>query len=160
MVNGEAAYVVMVDSAAVSFDQALTSGGGHRYAYWPVPGTKSVFDFSVDSFTLPVGAAHQASTEAWLLSLSSAEGQRALTLETGSIPARIDTELTGYSEYQQSAIASLQTDTVAPSLAHGVAASPSWTTAITEAIVKFRDDRHPEAFANSLVGLAGQALGK
>ena len=86
VVNGEAAYVVMVDSAAVSFDQAEMSNLGHFYNYWTVPGTKSVFDFSVDSFTLPVGAAHQASTEAWLLSLSSAEGQRALTIETGSIP--------------------------------------------------------------------------
>lgn len=160
VVNGEAAYVVMVDTAAVAFEQAMTSGGGHRYDYWPVPGTKSVFDFSVDSFTLPVGVAHQASAEAWLLSLSSAEGQRALTLETGSIPARTDTELTGYSEYQQSAIASLQSDTVAPSLAHGVAASPSWTTAITQAIVRFRDDRRPEALANSLVALAEQALRK
>jgi glucose/mannose transport system substrate-binding protein len=159
VVNGEAAYVVMADTAAVAFDQALTSGGGHHYSYWPVPGTKSVFDFSVDSFTLPVGVAHGDATEAWLLSLSSAEGQRALTLETGSIPARIDTELTGYSEYQQAAIASLQSDTVAPSLAYGVAASPSWTAAITAAIVKFRDDRHPAALANALVAAADATLG-
>jgi glucose/mannose transport system substrate-binding protein len=158
VVNGEAAYVVMVDSAAVSFDQAEMSDLGHFYNYWPVPGTKSVFDFSVNSFTLPVGAAHQASTEAWLLTLSSADGQKALTLETGSIPARIDTELAGYSEYQQGAIASLQADTVAPSLAHGVAASPSWTKAITDAIVKFRDDRHPDALANSLLAAAEHAL--
>jgi glucose/mannose transport system substrate-binding protein len=160
VVNGEAAYVVMADSAAVAFDQALTSGGGHRYSSWPVPGTKSVFDFSVNSFTLPVGAAHGPATEAWLLSLSSAEGQRALTLETGSIPARIDTELDGYSEYQRAAIASLQSDTVAPSLAYGVAASPSWTAAITEAIVRFRDDRHPAALANALLAAADAALAK
>jgi glucose/mannose transport system substrate-binding protein len=158
VVNGEAAYVVMVDSAAVAFQQAEDSNLGHHYNYWPVPGTKTVFDFTVDSFTLPVGVAHQAATEKWLLSLSSAPGQRALTLETGSIPARIDTELTGYSEYQQSAIASLQTDTVAASLAHGVAASPSWTKAITEAIVKFRDDRHPDAFANALLAAAEREL--
>jgi len=158
VVNGEAAYVVMVDSAAVAFDQAEASSGGHRYAYWPVPGTKGVFDFSVNSFTLPVGAAHEASTEAWLLSLSSAEGQRALTLVTGSIPARIETAMTGYSEYQQTAIASLQSDTVAASLAHGVAASPSWTKAITEAIVKFRDDRYPAALANALITSAEREL--
>ncbi|MEO5921464.1 MAG: extracellular solute-binding protein [Pseudolysinimonas sp.] len=158
VVNGEAAYVVMVDSAAVAFAQAETSGDWHSYNYWPVPGTKGIFDFSVDSFTLPVGAAHEASAEAWLLSVSSAEGQRALTLETGSIPARIDTDVTDYSEYQQTAIASLQEDTVAASLAYGVAASPSWTTAITEAIVKFRDDRHPEALANSLISAAERAL--
>jgi glucose/mannose transport system substrate-binding protein len=158
VVNGEAAYVVTVDSAALAFEQAVSSGDHHHYGYWPVPGTKSVFDFSVDSFTLPVGIAHQDSAEAWLLSLTSAEGQRELTLETGSIPARIDTELTGYSEYQQAAIASLQADTVAASLAHGVAASPSWTKAITAAIVKFRDDRFPEALANSLVDAAEDAL--
>jgi glucose/mannose transport system substrate-binding protein len=159
VVNGEAAYVVMVDSAAVAFAQAESSGEQHNYAYWPVPGTKGVFDFSVNSFTLPVGVAHEASAEAWLLTLSSEEGQRALTLETGSIPARIDIELTGYSEYQQNAIAALQSDTVAPSLAHGVAASPSWTSAITEAVVKFRDNRYPEALANALIAAARDSLG-
>ncbi len=63
---------------------------------------------------------------------ASAEGQKALSLVKGSIPARTDTVAEDYPPYQQTAIASLQLDTVVPSLAHGVAANPSWTKAITD----------------------------
>lgn len=148
VVNGNAAYVVMIDTAASAFEQAATSG--HDYASFPVPGTAGVFDFSVDAFTLPVGAAHSAAAQAWLLAVASAQGQRAYTLDAGSIPARSDADPADYPAYQQTAIASSQDDTVAPSLAHGVAARPAWVAAITDAVVRFRDDRHPAALLKAL----------
>jgi glucose/mannose transport system substrate-binding protein len=148
VVNGNAAYVVMIDTAASAFEQA--AGSGHEYGSFPVPGTAGVFDFSVDAFTLPVGAAHPAAAKSWLLAVASAEGQRAFSLDAGSIPARSDTEPADYPAYQQTAIASSQDDTVAPSLAHGVAARPAWVAAILDAVVRFRDDRHPVALVNAL----------
>ena len=78
----------------------------------------------------------------------------------GSIPARTDTVAEDYPPYQQAAIASLQLDTVVPSLAHGVAASPAWTKAITTAVVKFGGDGHPDALANALIDAAHDALGR
>jgi len=92
--------------------------------------------------------------------VSSAEGQKALSQVKGSIPARTDTVAEDYPPYQQGAIASLQLDTVVPSLAHGVAANPAWTKAITIAIVKFADDGHPEALANALIDAAHTSLGE
>ncbi|MEQ1735961.1 MAG: extracellular solute-binding protein [Rhodoglobus sp.] len=159
VIEGDAAYVIMADFALSAFQRA---GGatGTAFSAVPTPGTVGLFDFLADSFTLPVGAVHESAAEQWLLTVSSAEGQKALSLVKGSIPARTDTVAEDYPPYQQGAIASLQLDTVVPSLAHGVAANPAWTKAITAAVVKFADDRHPEALANALIDAAHDALGE
>jgi glucose/mannose transport system substrate-binding protein len=157
VVDGKAAYVVMADFALISFQQAGYAYGKQYHAY-PMPGTVGVFDFLADSFTLPVGAVHEKAAQQWLLTVSSAEGQKALSIRKGSIPARTDTVPGDYSPYQQTAIASLQLDTVVPSLAHGVAANPSWTKDITTAVVKFAGDGHPEALVNALIAAAHSQL--
>ncbi len=157
VVDGKAAYVIMADFALISFQQAGYAYGKQYNAY-PMPGTVGVFDFLADSFTLPVGAVHDKAAEQWLLTVSSAEGQKALSIRKGSIPARIDTAAEDYSPYQQTAIASLQLDTVVPSLAHGVAANPTWTKAITIAVVKFAGDGYPEALINALIAAAHSEL--
>ena len=82
-----------------------------------------------------------------------AAGQQALSDTSGSIPARIDTAKEGYRRYQQGAIASLQTHTVVPSIAFGVAARPSWTWAIMDAAVKFGMDGHPRRSPTRSSGL-------
>jgi glucose/mannose transport system substrate-binding protein len=158
VIEGDAAYVLMADFALSAFQRA---GGatGSAFSANPTPGTIGVFDFLADSFTLPVGAVHEEAAEQWLLTVSSAEGQKALSMVKGSIPARTDTVAEDYPPYQQGAIASLQLDTVVPSLAHGVAANPAWTKAITTAVVKFADDGHPTALANALIDAAHDALG-
>jgi glucose/mannose transport system substrate-binding protein len=155
VVDGGAAYVIMAD-----FAQSVGFTSGSLYSAIPTPGTVGVFDFLADSFTLPAGAVHEAAAEQWLLTVSSAEGQRALSLIKGSIPARTDTVAEDYPPYQQAAIASLQLDTVVPSLAHGVAANPAWTKAITTAITKFAADGHSAALANALIDAAHDALGE
>jgi glucose/mannose transport system substrate-binding protein len=159
VIEGDAAYVLMADFALSAFQRAGGATGG-AFSAIPTPGTVGVFDFQADSFTLPVGAVHESAARAWLLTVSSAEGQKALSLVKGSIPARTDTVAEDYPPYQQGAIASLQLDTVVPSLAHGVAANPAWTTAITSAVVKFAGDGHPEALANALIDAAHTALGE
>ncbi|MBX3194852.1 MAG: extracellular solute-binding protein [Microbacteriaceae bacterium] len=158
VVEGEKAYIVMADFALSSFQRAgfIT---GKQYSAAPAPGTARVFDFLADSFTLPTGAVHDEAAQAWLLTVASAEGQKALSLTNGSIPARTDTVKADYPPYQQSAIESLQMDTIVPSVAHGVAADPAWTKAITTAVLDFRSTRRPDAFANALLKAAKAALG-
>ncbi|MEO5921469.1 MAG: ABC transporter substrate-binding protein [Pseudolysinimonas sp.] len=157
VIEGDAAYVIMADFALSSFQRVGGTTGG-QFSAIPTPGTVGVFDFLADSFTLPVGAVHEGATKQWLLTVGSAEGQKALSLVKGSIPARTDTVPEDYPAYQQEAIASLQLDTVVPSLAHGVAANPRWTKAITDAVVKFAGDGHPDALANALIAAAHSQL--
>jgi glucose/mannose transport system substrate-binding protein len=158
VVHHDAAYVVMADYALAAFQNAGFTYG-KQYSAMPMPGTVGVFDFTADSFTLPVGAVHDDAARKWLLTVSSAEGQKALSHTKGSIPARKDTVAADYPPYQKSAIASLQLDTVVPSIAHGIAADPAWLRAISTAVSRFGDDRRQAALAKALISAAETALG-
>lgn len=156
VVQGDAAYILVADYVLSSFQR--NGFTATDYSSMPAPGTAGTFDFLADSFTLPVGAVHPEGAYAWLLTVASASGQKTLSFTKGSIPARSDTVKDDYPPYQQSAIESLALDTVVPSLAHGVAASPTWTAAVTESVARFGDDGHPLALANALVDAARSAL--
>jgi glucose/mannose transport system substrate-binding protein len=150
VIDGDAGYNVMGDWAEAAFEQAgLTYN--QEYTTFPTPGTAGVFDFLADSFTLPVGAPHEQAAKDWLATISSAEGQKAFNLAKGSIPSRTDTVASDYPAYQQTAIASFAEDTVVSSLAHGAAASTSWSGAISTAVSRFAVDRKPDALRRELL---------
>jgi glucose/mannose transport system substrate-binding protein len=142
----------MGDWAEAAFEQANLTYD-NQYTTFPTPGTDGVFDFLADSFTLPVGAPHEQAAKDWLTTISSPEGQKAFNLAKGSIPARTDAVASDYPAYQQTAIASFANDTVVSSLAHGAAARVGWSTAISTAVTKFGQDRHPDALVNTLIEL-------
>jgi len=159
VIDGDAGYNVMGDWAEAAFSQAGL-GHGQEYVTFPTPGTVGVFDFLADSFTLPVGAPHEAAAKDWLLTISSAEGQKAFNLAKGSIPARIDAVAADYPSYQQTAIASFAEDKIVSSLAHGAAANIAWSGDIASAVGKFGGDRKPEALINALVQAAHAAAAR
>jgi glucose/mannose transport system substrate-binding protein len=147
--RGRAAYLVMGDFASGMFDDAgLTFGD--QYTGWPTPGTAGTFDFTADAFVLPVAAAHDVAAHRWLLSVASPEGQRVFNLRMGSIPARVDADPTGFSDYQQGAIASFAADTLVPSAAHGIAAGRTFSNALEDAVVRFGVDRNADALIRAV----------
>ncbi|MFR9725188.1 ABC transporter substrate-binding protein [Streptomyces sp. MS19] len=155
VIDGNAAFNVMGDWAIAAFEeQGKTLGTDFNAA--PVPGTDGVFDFLADSFTLPVGAPHEAGAEAWLETISSAEGQTAFNAAKGSIPARTDADPADFSEYQQTAIESFAQDTIVSSLAHGAAAPVATLNAITDATSKFTSGASDlAAFQSELASAVG-----
>ncbi|WP_022883436.1 ABC transporter substrate-binding protein [Glaciibacter superstes] len=158
LIDGNAGYNVMGDWAEAAFVQAgLTYDTD--YTTWPVPGTEGVFDFLADSFTLPVGAPHEAAAKDWLTTISSAEGQKAFNLAKGSIPARTDTDASEYPAYQQTAISSFANDTVVSSLAHGAAAPIAWSADISSAVGKFGSDKDSDSLIKALVAASDKAQG-
>jgi glucose/mannose transport system substrate-binding protein len=157
VIDGNAGYNLMGDWAEAAFVQAgLTYGT--EYTTWPTPGTDGVFDFLADSFTLTVGAPHEQATKDWLTTISSAEGQKAFNIAKGSIPARTDAVASDYPAYQQTAIQSFAEDTVVSSLAHGAAASISWSGDISSAVGKFATDKDADSLISALVAAADKAL--
>lgn len=157
VVYGTAGYAVMADYAEQSF-QGIGYKLGGQYQASPAPGTAGVFDLVADSFTLPVGAAHAEAAAAWLRTVASAEGQQALNVAKGSIPARSDVDDAEFAPYQRTAIASLRADTVVPSLTHGVAADPTWTAAIATAAAEFGRDHRAAKLLGALQAAASAAL--
>ncbi|TFD91246.1 ABC transporter substrate-binding protein [Cryobacterium serini] len=158
VLDGNAGYNVMGDWAEAAFVQAGQTYGT-EYTTWATPGTEGVFDFLADSFTLPVGAPHEAAAIDWLTTVSSAEGQKAFNIAKGSIPARTDAVVSDYPAYQQTALKSFGEDTVVSSLAHGAAAASSWSADLSSAIGKFGVDRDDDALIAALVSAASSALG-
>ena len=95
VIDGKAAYNVMGDWAVAQFT-LKEKKDGVDYTYFPVPGSKGVFDFLADSFTLPKGAKNAAGAKDWLALIGSADGQKAFNLAKGSIPARTDVPSTDF----------------------------------------------------------------
>jgi len=158
VLDGNSGYNVMGDWAEAAFVQAGQTYGT-EYTTWATPGTEGVFDFLADSFTLPVGAPHEAAAIDWLTTISSAKGQKAFNIAKGSIPARTDAVAADYPAYQQTAITSFSEDTVVSSLAHGAAAASSWSADLSSAIGKFGSDRDGDALIAAMVSAASSSLG-
>ncbi len=150
VIDGKAAYNVMGDWAVAQFT-LKNKKDGVDYTYFPVPGTKGVFDFLADSFTLPKGAKNPGGAKDWLSLIGSPEGQKAFNLAKGSIPARTDVPSTDFPPYQQSAMAAFKSDKIAPSIAHGAAVSQSWNSDISSAISKFYGSKNQATLIADLV---------
>ncbi len=66
----------------------------------PFPGMKDIFMFSADVFPLSKGITHRAATRELLTTIASKEAQEAFNKIKGSLPARLDVSLDGYSTPQ------------------------------------------------------------
>ncbi|MFT4296670.1 MAG: extracellular solute-binding protein [Micropruina sp.] len=153
VIDGKAAYNVMGDWAVAEFT-SKNKKDGEDYTYFPVPGTKGVFDFLADSFTLPKNAKNPGGAKDWLALIGSAEGQKAFNLAKGSIPARTDVPSSDFPAYQQSAMASFKSDKIAPSIAHGAAVSQAWNSDISSAISKFYGSKNQATLVSDLAAAA------
>ena len=123
VINDEAAFNVMGDWAAGYFTTTNKLEPGTDFDWVPSPGTNGVFIALSDSFGLPLGAPNRTATLAWLKLLGSVEGQDTFNPLKGSIAGRLDSDLTMYNVYSQSAAADWASDTVVGSLAHGAVAN-------------------------------------
>lgn len=157
IIDGEAAFNIMGDWAVSAFDEADMTLGSD-YVAVPAPGTAGSFDFLADSFTMTAGILDPESTEAWLDTVSSKEGQVAFNKIKGSIPARTDVDRSEFTEYQRMAIKSFEEDAIVSSLAHGAAVPVAQLDAVSQATLKFvGPDGHGDVptFQSQLAAAAG-----
>jgi glucose/mannose transport system substrate-binding protein len=157
--NGDAAFNIMGDWADGYFSGDTAGGNlglvpGTDYGWAPPPGTKGVFQFLSDSFTLAKGAPHPDGATAWLTIAGSKAGQEAFNPVKGSICARTDCDPSLFNAYLQTAIADWKTDRVVGSLTHGVVANDTWKNEINTALGLFLTDRDVAAFQSALVTAA------
>jgi hypothetical protein len=110
-----------------------------------------------DSFGLPQGAPNRDAAVAWLTVCGSKEGQDAFNPLKGSIPARTDADRGLYDVYLQSAMDDFASNAIAPSLAHGAAASEGWVTAFNDVMTLFVSDLDVAAAQDGMVQAAEDA---
>jgi glucose/mannose transport system substrate-binding protein len=157
VINGEAAFNEMGDWANGYFETTKGLVPNEDYGWAPSPGTQGIFLALSDSFGLPQGAPNREAVLAWLALMGSVEGQDTFNPLKGSIAAHMDTDLSVYSVYGQSAAADWSADTVVASLAHGAAANETFMNGFASAMEIFLGSGSADATAEALQELCVEA---
>jgi glucose/mannose transport system substrate-binding protein len=157
VVSGEAAFNVMGDWAAGYMSTTLGLEPGVGFGWVASPGTTGVFMMLSDSFGLPKDIKNRDAAVEWLRLLGSVEGQDIFNPLKGSIAAHLDSDLSLYNTYSQSAAADWSMDQVVGSLQHGAVANERFSGEFGTVMEIFLISRDPVAAANAAQAIAGQA---
>jgi len=133
VIDGTAGMTVMGDW----LDGDNTAKGFTDSGWVPAPGTSGSYDALSDTFGLPKNAPNPDAVKCWLKLVGSKAGQEAFNPLKGSVCARTDCDTSLFDAYLQSAITDWKKDDIVPSLAHGAAASPSFASDVSDAVVSF-----------------------
>jgi len=150
VVDGRAAFNIMGDWAAGYMNTTKKLEPTTGFGWAPSPGTAGSFMFLADSFGLPKGAPDRDNVIAWLKLLGSKEGSDTFNPLKGSISARVDSDLSKYNSYAQSAAADFKTDKITGSLAHGVAANEGFMNDFASVMEMFLKSKSAPAAAKAM----------
>jgi len=156
VIEGTAAFNVMGDWAMGYMVTTKKLEPGTGFGWAPAPGTSGIFNMLSDSFGLPKGAKNVDATNAWLKLLGSKEGQDIFNPLKGSIAARLDSDLSLYNTYSQSAAADWQSNVIVGSMAHGAVAPESFTSEFPTIMEIFLSSHNSQAAANAAQTIAIQ----
>jgi glucose/mannose transport system substrate-binding protein len=148
--NGEAAMNVMGDWAKGYFVNDLKLAVNEDFGYAPTPQTEGEFMVITDTFGLPKGLSNSDDVKKFLAVLGSVEGQDAFNPLKGSIPARVDADVSKYDQYGKDTIEDFKNAQLAPSLAHGSAAPEGFLTKFNQAINIFVTQQDVDQFVSAL----------
>ena len=161
LVKGDAAFTIMGDWTAGYMATTLKLTPGVDFGWAPSPSTSGVFLMLSDSFGLPKGIKDRTAAIGWLKLLGSQNGQDMFNPLNGSIAARLDSDLSIYNAYSQSAAKDWRSNRIAGSLVHGVAAPESFTSQFSAVMDIFLAAKDSRAAANAAQAIADQVgLGK
>ena len=156
VVNGEAAFNVMGDWAAGYLTTTLGLTPEEDFGWAASPGTEGTFMLLSDSFGLPQGAPNRENAVEWLRLAGSQQGQDVFNPLKGSISARLDSDLSSYDAYGQSAAQDYQEDTKVGSLAHGAVAKEAFMSEFATVIEILLSTENAEQAANAASAIAAQ----
>ncbi|HQY30158.1 MAG TPA: ABC transporter substrate-binding protein [Thermomicrobiales bacterium] len=147
IIEGKAAFNTMGDWA---YGEFVAKNVVDQMGWVSYPGSDGSFVLVVDGFTLPKGAPHADNAVAWLKSVGTIDAQAAFNPLKGSIPARTDVPMDGFSDYHKWSAASFAKDALVPSAAHGLATSPAFKQAFYDAAIAFVTDKDADTFTSTL----------
>lgn len=156
VVAGEAAFNVMGDWAAGYMVTTLELTPGEGFSWAASPGTNGVFMLLSDSFGLPIGAPNRDAALDWLRLVGSKDGQDTFNPLKGSISPRLDSDLTLYNDYLQSAAEDYGNDVHVGSLVHGAVAKEAFMSEFATVMEIFLGSRSADAAANAAQAVANQ----
>ena len=131
---------------------------GTGFGWATAPGTSKTFVMLADSFGLPKGVKNKTEATNWLKLLGSKAGQDAFNPLKGSIAARLDSDMSKYNVYSQSAARDWKSSRIVGSMVHGAVAPETFTSAFGALIDQFvagKDSKAATAAAQQLADKAG-----
>ncbi len=156
MVQGNAAFNIMGDWAAGYMTTTLMLQPGEGFGWAPSPGTAGTFLMLSDSFGLPKGIKHRPEALNWLKLLGSKDGQDIFNPLKGSIAARLDSDLSKYNAYSQSAAKDWKANKIVGSLVHGAVAPEAFMSQFGTVMEIYLASKNPQAAANAAQAIANQ----
>jgi glucose/mannose transport system substrate-binding protein len=156
LISGDSAFNIMGDWAAGYMSTTLGLVPGEDFGWAPAPSTVGVFMMLSDSFGMPKGIKNRTATLNWLKLLGSKEGQDIFNPLKGSIAARIDSDLTKYNAYSQSAAKDWKANVIAGSLVHGVVAPESFMSQFGTIMDIYLAGKNSKAAASAAQAIADQ----
>ena len=156
VVKGESAFTFMGDWTERYLSTTLKLVPGQGFAWVPAPGTNGIYIARTDSFCIPKGFKDHASVFKWFMLLGSREAEDIFNTANGSISPRRDQDAAKYDPYFQSAIRDWRDSRIVGSMAHGVAAPPSFVSQFPDAIGIYLATKDPSAAANAVQAIADQ----
>lgn len=127
------------------------------YAWSPAPGTETTFVVAAHTVALPKDSPNPENAHDFLYVVASREGQDAFNPLHGSIPARMDADLSLYDAYQRDAIEALATDELVPSIQYGLIANKRFVTGYERVLHEFALGRDLIDVHKSLIEVAADA---
>jgi glucose/mannose transport system substrate-binding protein len=156
VVGGDAAFNIMGDWAAGYMSTTLGLEPGVGYGWAAAPGTDGVFMMLSDAFGLPKGIKNRENTLNWLRLVGSAEGHDIFNPLKGSIAPHLDSDLSLYNAYLQSAAADWQSNRVVGSLVHGAVAKETFMSNFATVLEIYLGSGSAMNAANAAQAIAGQ----
>jgi glucose/mannose transport system substrate-binding protein len=138
--SGRAAMTIMGDWAK---GYLTTTGAPVEFGQMPSPGSAGAFVFGTDTFGLPKHASQRAGAIELLKVFGSKEGQDAFNPLKGSIPARIDADLSRYDTHARATAFDFWTGPRYPGIAS--LAPASFTSVLEAALSAFARNRDAAA---------------
>ncbi|OHD69447.1 MAG: ABC transporter substrate-binding protein [Spirochaetes bacterium RBG_13_68_11] len=156
LVSGDSAFNIMGDWAAGYMATTLRLIPGEDFGWAPAPSTSGVFMMLSDSFGLPKGIKNRTPALNWLKLLGSKEGQDIFNPLKGSIAARVDSDMSKYNAYSQSAAKDWKANKIAGSLVHGAVAPQRFLNDFGTIMSVYQTTNSSKAAASAAQAIADQ----
>jgi glucose/mannose transport system substrate-binding protein len=156
IVSGDAAFCILGDWAAGYMSDSLGMVPGDDFGWAPSPGTRGLFIMTCDAFGLPKGARHKTASMTWLRFIGSREAQDAFNPSMGTIPARLDADLSKYGLCAQSTARDWKSNTIVGSLVHGMVAPETFTAQLGTVMDIYFNGMSSQAAVNAMQAIACQ----
>ncbi|BDU36513.1 Maltose-binding protein [Vibrio nigripulchritudo SFn27] len=161
VINGDAAMQIMGDWAKGEF-AAAGKMPGKDYICAPAPGTDGQFTFNIDSFAFfkLKNAENEKAQKALAKTILTKDFQEVFNLNKGSIPVRLDMDMTKFDSCALDSMATFKTSAesgdLVPSMAHGLSTTSYVQGAIYDVVTNYFND--PSANAEETVKKLAKAV--